>query len=137
TTKTGLPFDTVQSICEDSAQTIWAVTQNSVLACQANGQWSTISTNADWPGGRPTCVAAGRTGVWIGTASGVVYFLKDGEFTTIGLTNRLGGRVVRGLLDDTAGDLWILEDDPELVQCLHAGQLKTFTLPPNLGILRA
>jgi hypothetical protein len=36
-----LPFASVQSICEDTNGTVWAVTQNGVLARRVGGKWST------------------------------------------------------------------------------------------------
>src|SRR5205823_6100125 len=63
----GLPFETVQSICQDTRGVLWAAIQNGALAFLAGGSWHTISTNPDWPGGAATCVVADRDGgIWIG-----------------------------------------------------------------------
>ena len=38
-TDKGLPFEAVQSICEDTNGTLWAVTQNGFVASRTNGVW--------------------------------------------------------------------------------------------------
>src|SRR6202000_271326 len=79
--ETGLPFETVQSLSEDTNGTVWATTLNGLLICRKANECSTISTNSNWPGGRPTCVAADRTGgIWIGTRDRQLNYLRDGRF---------------------------------------------------------
>jgi len=134
----GLPFGTVQSICEDTNGVIWAVTQNGLLVCRTNGNWRTISTETNWPGGRASCVTADRDGaVWIGTQNHELHRLRDGHFTTLRATNGFTGHVVRGLLATTNDDLWIVAEDPDTVQCLRAGRMETFNLPRGAGVPRA
>jgi signal transduction histidine kinase/ligand-binding sensor domain-containing protein len=135
---TGLPLGTVESVCEDVHGTIWATIQNGLLVCRTNGIWQTASTGASWPGGRATCVAADGSGaVWIGTQNHSLNCLRADRFTAWRAENGFLGHVVRGLLAETNGDLWMVEDDPGIVQRLHADQLKTFDLPPGIGVPRA
>jgi hypothetical protein len=51
-----LPFESVQSVCEDANGTVLAVTENSFLARRAADKWQTISTNSGWSSGRATYV---------------------------------------------------------------------------------
>jgi ligand-binding sensor domain-containing protein/signal transduction histidine kinase len=135
---TGLPLGTVQSVCEDTGGTVWAATQNGLLVCRTNGSWHIISSETNWPGGRANCVTADREGtVWIGTQSHVLNCLRDGHFTTWRTQNGFLGHIVCGLLSETNGDLWIVEEDPNIVQCLRAGGFKTFKLPAASGVPRA
>jgi ligand-binding sensor domain-containing protein/signal transduction histidine kinase len=136
--ETGLPFPTVQSICEDTNGVLWAVTQNNLLVTRTAGGWTTISTGTNWPGGKPVCVAAGSQGdLWVGTDNQVLYCLRDGRYTSWRLADGLAGRHIRSLLVSKAGDIWIGESSPENLQRFHAGRFENFKLPPDAGILRA
>jgi signal transduction histidine kinase/ligand-binding sensor domain-containing protein len=135
---TGLPFGAIASVSEDSFGNIWATTQSGSLVCLTNQSWQIISDQTNWPAGRATCVAADHDGgVWIGTQNHQLDYLRDGRFTTWQPTNGFLGHVVRGLLAETNGDLWIVVEDPDLVQRLHDGQLITMNLPANAGVPRA
>lgn len=133
-TRTGLPFDTVQSICEDAGGSTWVVTQNGILACRTDGQWLTITNGYS---DRPTCVAADSNNVYLGTRGRDVYRWNDGEWIPLEPTNSFAGRIAQGLLPTANGELWIIQEDPETIQCLRAGQLKTFTPSASAGVLRA
>src|SRR5581483_3532103 len=41
----GLPFEAVQSLCQDSNGVIWATTQNGFVACRSNETWNVVITN--------------------------------------------------------------------------------------------
>jgi signal transduction histidine kinase/ligand-binding sensor domain-containing protein len=134
----GLPFEAVQSICEDGQGVLWAATQNGLLVCRTDGRWHTASTNANWPGGGATCVTADRAGaVWIGTRDRQLYCWREGHFSSWGKTEGLEGQTIHTLLVSTSGDLWIGEEGPNAVQCLRAGQLRSFKLPPDIRLIRA
>ena len=135
---TGLPFGAMQSICEDTHGVIWATTQSGMVVCRSNGGWRTVSDATNWPAVKATCVTADRAGtVWVGTRSHMLVGVHDGEITTWRAENGFDGHVVRGLLTDTNDDLWIIEEDPAIVQCLHGGELKTLSLPEKAGVPRA
>jgi len=135
--ETGLPFETVQSLYEDKTGVLWAATQNGLLACRSAGGWSTLSTNTNWPGGRATCVTADRSGaVWIGTMDYALHCWKDGVYSSWYRTNGLACRNVHTVLASAAGDLWIGGNAPDSLQCLHAGQLSTVKIPPDIQTIR-
>jgi signal transduction histidine kinase/ligand-binding sensor domain-containing protein len=136
--KTGSPAGTAQSICEDAAGAIWVVYQNGLLACQTNGNWRVISDQTNWPGIRATCVTTGPDdAVWVGTKNHALIRLRPGQFTAWRGTDGFIGHVVCGLLAEDNGDLWVVEEDPNVVQRLRAGNWKTFALPPASGVPRA
>jgi ligand-binding sensor domain-containing protein/signal transduction histidine kinase len=133
----GLPFETVISLCEDTNGVLWGATQNGVLTYRTNGAWNTFATNADWPGGEVSCVAADRKGaVWIGTKNHALYRFQDGRFTAWRKREGLAGITVRSLLASSTGDLWIGQDARAL-QCLRNGQLRSFDVPGNVRHVRA
>jgi signal transduction histidine kinase/ligand-binding sensor domain-containing protein len=135
---TGLPFGTVQSLCEATNGTIWATTQNGLLLRERNGAWETLSTNANWPGGRATCVAADKTGaIWIGTKEHELHCWRDGQFTTLSRADGIAGREIHALLSAKNGDVWIGDETPDVVQRLRDGRLDTYQMPPNVRIIRA
>jgi signal transduction histidine kinase/ligand-binding sensor domain-containing protein len=134
----GLPFEALQSVCEDTNGVVWGVTQNFLLVCRTNGAWITVSTNSNWPGGRPMCVAADREGcVWIATEDHALHCLREGSYTSWRLPSGLTGHIIHSLLIDSKGGLWIGQGAPESLQCLRAGRFDNFQLPPHLGTLRA
>ncbi|HTB84064.1 MAG TPA: two-component regulator propeller domain-containing protein, partial [Candidatus Sulfotelmatobacter sp.] len=135
---TGLPFGEMKSICEDTNGAIWVTTLSGQLACRKNGTWRILSDESNWPSAKATCLAAGQDGtVWIGTRSYVLVSLRAGMLKTWRAEDGFNGHVVRGLLTDTNNDLWIVEEDPAVVQCLHDGTLTTLDLPAGAGVPRA
>jgi signal transduction histidine kinase/ligand-binding sensor domain-containing protein len=133
--ESSLPFQAVQSVCQDTNGNIWATTQNGLLICRTNGGWQTISTNANWPGGRAACVTVDKVGtIWIGTRQ-KLHCLRDGQFTTLQASDGLAGRNFHALLADTKGDLWIAGNNPESLQRLRNGHFETLKLPPDVQII--
>jgi signal transduction histidine kinase/ligand-binding sensor domain-containing protein len=136
-TESGLPFAAVQSICEDSTGTIWAVAQNGVLARRIDGKWSAMPASENWPDDA-TCVTAGTNrSIWIGTRLHGLYCWRDGKFISWGDPKQIRGQTIHTLLVSRAGDLWIGEENPHAIQRLHTGQLQTFDLPQDSRIVRA
>ena len=135
---TGLPFGAMESVCEDANGTIWGTTQNGLLVCRTNGGWRTVSDDTNWPAAKATCVAADHTGtVWVGTRSHMLVRWRDGRFTVWRAENGFNAHVVRGLLTGTNDDLWIVEEDPNILQCLHDGKFQTLELSAGAGVPRA
>src|SRR5262249_32637092 len=127
----------VESICEDPGGTIWAVTQNGLLARRIEGKWSRMPANENWPDDA-TCVTAETNGtIWIGTRMHGLYCWRDGKFVNWGETNQIRGQTIHTLLASRAGDLWLGEDTPHAIQRLRSGQLQTFDLPTDNRIVRA
>jgi ligand-binding sensor domain-containing protein len=103
----GLPYPSIQSICEAVDGTIWAVTQNRVLVHQVAGRWSAIPISANWPADA-TCVNADARGtVWVGTSRHGLYCWHDGKFVDWDGAAALRGQTFHTLLTATNGDLWM------------------------------
>ena len=137
-TESGLPFESVRSVCEDSTGVLWATTQNGLLACLQDGVWQTISRSTNWPGGHASCVASDRMGgVWIGTHDHGLYHWVDGHCQGWRSQDGLASESIRSLLPSSAGDLWVATDSPSQLQCLHKGVITTLELPRRIRSLRA
>ena len=136
-TEAGLPFAGVESICEDPGGTIWAVTQNGVLARRSKGKWNALPANENWPDDA-TCVTAETNGaIWIGTRLHGLYCWRDNKFVNWGDPKQIRGQTIHTLLASRAGDLWIGEESPHAIQRLRSGRFHTFDLPTDSRIVRA
>jgi len=120
---------TIQSICEDTNGAMWGVDQNSSLVIRKDGQWVLALPNAPWTNA-VECVAADQNGaIWVGTRNGGLYCWHNGEFSHWGADKGLSIRVILDLLPSASGDLWIVGEDPDGLQCLHDGQLRFVRMP--------
>jgi signal transduction histidine kinase/streptogramin lyase len=136
-TEAGLPFSSIQSICEADDGSIWAVTQNGVLVHKSDGKWNAIPTSETWPGDA-TCVAIDPHGsLWVGTHQHGIFCWRNGHFINWGDASVLADKTVHTLLFDKNGDLWLGQESPTAVLRLHDGKLETFTAPPDSRIIRA
>jgi ligand-binding sensor domain-containing protein len=142
----GLPFTSVQSVCEDTNGTIWAVTQNGVLVQrnQGSGEWTAVPVSDDWPG-QATCVTVDQAGtLWIGTRTHSIddpvrglYSRREGRIMPWDGTGRLQIGTLHTLLAGQSGDLWMGQELPAAVLRLHDGKLETYPAPPDSRIIRA
>jgi signal transduction histidine kinase len=138
TTKSGLPFDSVRSVCEDAEGWMWAALQDGSLARCRGGQWEAVTSAAGWPGGHATCVVPGRAGgVWIGTRDRGLQRLHGGKIEEWPLPEGQGSRAVRSLLAASNGELWIATDSPSRLLVLREGGFRSLTLPGGLRSMRA
>ncbi|HWV99272.1 MAG TPA: two-component regulator propeller domain-containing protein [Candidatus Acidoferrum sp.] len=134
----GLPTEAVRSICEDKNGVMWAVAANGELARRVGNQWSRVAGEAEGSGAHATCVTSdGSGGIWIGTYRNGLQRWRGGRFTSLRRENGLGGEIVRGLLVDHAGDLWIAVEAPACLQKLHENKFQTFTQPNMSRAIRA
>jgi ligand-binding sensor domain-containing protein/signal transduction histidine kinase len=137
-TDAGLPFGTVQSLCEDKHNVVWAVTQNGLIVCRSNETWITLSGTGEWPDASATCVTADREGsIWIGTQNKGLYRWRDGRLTILGAADGMSCRNIKTLLATASGDLWIGATSPDCLQRYRSGQFKTFKMPAQGGLIRA
>jgi signal transduction histidine kinase/ligand-binding sensor domain-containing protein len=138
TTESGLPFESVRSVCEDPAGTIWITTQNGLLANLRKGAWTVASRETGWPGGLPTCVTADQRGdVWVGTAEHGLYRWSENEWSVIGPGSQgLADGRIRSLLPTSSGDLFVATDEPQ-IQRWRGGRFENVTLPTASRTIRA
>jgi signal transduction histidine kinase/ligand-binding sensor domain-containing protein len=136
-TESGLPFAAVESICQDPTGTIWAVTENGLLARRIDGKWRALPATENWPDDA-SCVTAEKNGtLWIGTRAHGLYCWRDGKFVNWGDTNQIRGQALHTLLVSRAGDLWIGQERPNAIQRLRSGELRTYDLGEESRIVRA
>ncbi|MDR3458788.1 MAG: two-component regulator propeller domain-containing protein [Verrucomicrobiae bacterium] len=134
----GLPFQGVQSVCQDATGTLWLVGENGVLVRGQGTNWIVQS-----PAGAPaktyvTCATADTNGsVWIGGRRGALYCWTGGEFKDLGRRVELHERAVRSLLVTRRGDVWIGTDSPEVIYRLRGDTLQPFNLPSGYRFIRA
>jgi signal transduction histidine kinase/ligand-binding sensor domain-containing protein len=134
----GLPFEVVQSVCQDATGALWAVGGNGVLARAVDAKWVVQLPAATGQESYVTCVTATTNGlVWIGTRGGGLYRWSEGEFHDSGLRARLQGKSLRSLLVSRSGDLWIGTDASDVLYRLRGEELKLFNLPPGRRFIRA
>lgn len=138
TTKAGLPFESVRSVCQDAEGWGWAALQNGSLARGRGSQWSTVTAAEGWPGGEATCVSPTRDGgVWIGTRDRGVQRLHAGKVTEWGRREGLGSQNVRSLLQAANGALWIATDSPSRLHSLQDGGLRKLQMSAEVRSIRA
>jgi signal transduction histidine kinase/streptogramin lyase len=133
TTESGLPFEVVQSVCEDANATVWAATQNGALARRISGKWAPLPMTEE-----ATCLTADPSGdLWIGSRlHGLLCWRTNGLIRLPG-QRRTIGQTILTLLRSRTGDLFIGEVTPNAVERFRAGQLETLALPPDVRSIRA
>ena len=136
--ESGWNFGRVQSVCQDADGAVWAVGNNGLLARWENDCWSVLTTNADWAGLQPVCVAADlHDGVWIGTISRGLLRWQAGILTNAGPADILNQHLIRALHVDADGAVWIGQESPRALRRWRNGKLTTFELPPGKHAPRA
>ena len=136
TTGPEIPFEPVQSLCQDTEGILWAIIwPNGRLVRGAGQAGSLLSPNEAWSASGSECVAADpRGGVWIGTGTAGLQRWQDGAVTeSLDQSNGLASNEVGALQVTPSGEVWIGPRGVEVVQCRKAGQLRTFPLPSGGG----
>jgi signal transduction histidine kinase/ligand-binding sensor domain-containing protein len=134
----GLPFEGVQSVCQDATGARWAVGDNGVLARSQGTNWTIQSLSNGSVQPYVTCAAADMNGsVWIGTRAGGLYHWADGQFKDLSLQASLREKSLRSLLVMSNGDLWIGANSPDVLYRLRGEKLQSFDLPPGHRFIRA
>jgi ligand-binding sensor domain-containing protein len=107
----GLPFQGVQSVCQDATGALWLVGENGVLVRGQGTHWMVESPASGLAQAYVTCATTGtNNSVWVGGRHGALYHWAGGQFKDLGLQSRLHERAVRSLLVTSRGDLWIGTD---------------------------
>jgi signal transduction histidine kinase/sugar lactone lactonase YvrE len=136
--RTGLPFETMRSLCEDPAGAVWAVSHNGLVWRWQNEAWQAVPSRGAWPEGQATCVTADPAGgVWLGMYHYGLHRWQEGRVTSWRRNTGLGSDTVRSLLVSSNGDLWIGLEASNCVQRLRDGQLSFFALPAGGRPVRA
>ena len=134
-----ITFESTHTVCQDDGGGVWATGANGALVRLVAGEWRPATNGVGWTGARVSCVTSDHQGgVWIGAyRGGYLYHWRNGEFTSIGRKDGVGGDAVRALFVDSRNDLWIGFETPDLLQRLHAGQFQTFALAAGNRTIRS
>ncbi len=66
----------------------------------------------------------GQGGVWVGTSHGGLRHWLDGHVTVIGRGDGLGGDIVRVLMTDREGNLWLALESPSWFHAIVTARFK-------------
>jgi signal transduction histidine kinase/ligand-binding sensor domain-containing protein len=133
----GLPYESIRSVCEDASGVIWIATRNGLLARLQNHTWSILPGGTNEPAGNFSCVATDpQGGVWIGTRNHGFYHLQDGRYQNWRQTNGLSSDDVRSILETSDGDVYVATDTPSRLQRLYNGQLQALKNTPQVRSIR-
>jgi len=133
--ESGLPYESVRSVCVDDAGAIWVATQNGLLARRDKDQWTTVN---EVTRGFFACVASSRRGgVWAGTRDAGFYYIGGGHSDHWDRSQGLSSDNVRSIFEASNGDVFIGCDGPSRLDCLRDGQVCEFNSPVRHRSLRA
>lgn len=134
----GLPFQGVQSVCQDATRALWLVGENGVLVRGQGTNWTVQMLPSGSVQPYATCVAADADGsIWIGMRGGILCHWINGKFNDVGLREKLHEKSVRSLLVMSNEDLWIGTDSPGVLYRLRGEKLQSFELPGGYRLIRA
>ena len=119
-TASGLPDESVRSVCGSASGAVWVTTQNGLLARWYQNAWSVLPMGGtNRPSGFVSCVASdAHGGLWIGTRDRGLYHLNlaNGKCRNWRQGDGLCSDDVRCILDTTNGDVYIASDIPSRQQ---------------------
>jgi ligand-binding sensor domain-containing protein len=138
TSADGLPFQGVQSVCQDATGALWLVGENGVLARGQSTNWTIQSPSEGPVPVHVTCAAADTNGsVWVGAWGGGLYHWTNSRFKDLGLQSSLRQKSPRSLLVMKDGDLWMATDSATALYRWRQEKLQPFTLPSGYRFIRA
>ena len=136
--ESGLPYETIRSVCQDTEGTIWVTTRNGSLVRWQNNQWHPFPEGTNGPSGDFSCVAADpKGGLWIGTRHEGFYHLQDGQYRNWRQSDGLSSDDVRSILESSDGDVYVATDAPSRLQRLHDGRLQPLKMTTQPRSIRA
>ncbi|MCX6545609.1 MAG: triple tyrosine motif-containing protein [Acidobacteria bacterium] len=107
TSRDGLANDDVTAIMQDREGSYWIGTNGGGLDRWRDASFTTYGPQLG-PSDDVYAVTGSRDGgLWAGSGNGRVYHFKDGRFTPLDTRGHLAGTIVRALLEDRQGNLWI------------------------------
>ncbi len=124
---TGLPIESVQSVCEDPAGTFWGMTQDGFFVVRTAAGWKPALPEGVTLPGEGTVVAAGLDGaIWIGTRGFKLCRWKDGVLTQWGREHGIVSRNIRVLHVSREGDVWLGGEGPSALQRVRNEKIQSF-----------
>jgi signal transduction histidine kinase/streptogramin lyase len=136
----GLPFSSIESICEETNGVVWAVTQNGVVVRKINDRWQPFAPanpGSDWPS-NVTCVTVdAENHIWMGTHNQGLFCWHDGRFIDFPGAEVFRNQTLHTLLVSKSGDLWVGQETPNAILHVHHGTVKKFPFSNDPRIFRA
>ncbi|MDO8629698.1 MAG: two-component regulator propeller domain-containing protein, partial [Phycisphaerales bacterium] len=135
-TQSGLPFESVVSLCQDPDGMFWVVADSGQLACGKNSSWSIRPAG----GGAAACVVAdGTAKVWVGTRG---YGLREidrrtGSVRTWDQDNGLPSNSVRAVLIAADNSVWFTTNGAVSLCRLRDGIVRRWAVPETVRNIRA
>lgn len=137
-TRSGLPSESIRSVCLARNGCFWAALNNGTLARGRSNDWQAVTAADGWPGGNATCVAAGADGgVWVGTRDRGLEYFHDGSWRQWDRNDGLGSTFIHALLVARGGTLWIGAHSPDRLVRFRNGRFQFFEPPDQSRVIRA
>ena len=137
-TDSGLPYESIRSICQDVSGAVWVAMRNGMLARWQDDSWKVFPDKTNEPTGNFSCVAADPSGgLWIGTRDHGLYHYQNGRTQNWQQSDGLSSDDVRCILDASNGDVYVATDTPARLQRLRDGQLQPLIAPSPTRSIRA
>ncbi|HEU5397205.1 MAG TPA: two-component regulator propeller domain-containing protein, partial [Verrucomicrobiae bacterium] len=137
--ESGLPYESVRSVCADHSGAIWVTMQNGLLARWQNRAWTVLPRTTNGPRGFFSCVAADRQddGLWIGTRDRGLFHWANGRCQNWRQRDGLSSDDVRAILVSSSGDVYVASDSPSRLQRIAGGRLKALKMALQPRSIRA
>lgn len=131
TERNGLSNNAIQSLLEDSQGNLWIGTYRGGLNRLQSGRFLTFTTQEGLGGNTVWGIHPDGADLWIATSDGMSRF-SGGKITETARpsTDVTGDNIIRGILRDRGGKLWVGTDKKGLLE--YDDKAKTFT-PKDLG----
>jgi signal transduction histidine kinase/ligand-binding sensor domain-containing protein len=131
--ESGLPAETLSTLCADGKGGLWAVMANGLLAHRTDGNWQVV-TNKDWAGEFLVCANVDRDGtLWLGSRARKLHRWRDGDAIPTAFPSAPSS--IQALLCGSDGNLWI--GGLNYLERLHDGKLQGFSVPGEAHSIRA
>ena len=133
--QSGLPFESVVSVCEDAEGGLWAVAGSGQLL-RGNGKAWSIVPAIDGA----ACVTADRQGtLWVGTRGQGLYEIRmrDGRIRIWQQRDGLPGNSIRCVLAGADNSLWFTTRNPARLGQLKGGKIRILPVPESVRTIRA
>jgi len=133
--QSGLPFESVVSLCQDADGKFCVVGTNGQVARGNRTTWSLLPAAES-----AACVAADRQGtLWVGTrGQGLrAIGLRGGQVRTWWQRDGLQSNSIRAVLVAADDSVWFATNGLVSLGHLSQGKIRTFPVPPNVRNIRA
>jgi signal transduction histidine kinase/ligand-binding sensor domain-containing protein len=137
--RTGPPYESVHSVCQDAEGHTWAVVGSGGLIRSVGTTWSALPAGDVWPEAA-TCVGADRRGrLWVGTQEQGLREInpRDERARTWSQADGLPSNSIRALLVAADDSLWFATDSPARLCHLSRGTIRTLANKIPVRTIRA